>query len=413
LSGTAVSVRATQLGRAFDLLGAYRTGGAAMVRDGQGVAGQGDALRWSIDQAPDGSPRYTTHVRDRLADFESPDVAIGPVAFGSIPFEPGLASRWIIPSRIVRRDPNGDPWLLEIGAVSGQEPFEPALALEDPPTPADELERAYIPSQDDYMTSVSRAVDLIRTGPLRKVVLARAMDVREGRPFDPRKLLIRLRAIEPSCYSFAFPLGPGRQLVGASPELLISRFGREIRANPLAGSAGRSGDPSEDRASAERLRTSAKDKEEHSIVVEAVARALRPFCEELRFDREPSLEETANVWHLSTWFRGTLRDPSVCVLDLVAALHPTPAVCGEPREDALAAIRDLEGVPRGAYAGPIGWMDARGDGVWALALRCAEISEARARLFAGAGIVVGSVPERELEETERKFRAFLDPLRWG
>jgi isochorismate synthase len=122
---------------------------------------------------------------------------------------------------------------------------------------------------------------------------------------------------------------------------------------------------------------------------------------------------TANVWHLSTRFRGRLQDPSLSALDLVAALHPTPAVCGAPREVALETIRALEPEPRGNYAGAVGWMDADGDGVWAIALRCAELRGATARLFAGAGIVADSDPAAELEETERKFRAFLDALRWG
>jgi isochorismate synthase len=148
-------------------------------------------------------------------------------------------------------------------------------------------------------------------------------------------------------------------------------------------------------------------------VVEAVAEALRPLCEELSWDPEPVLLATANVWHLATRFRGVLRDPAPSALEVVAALHPTPAVGGAARDEALRTIAELEPFDRGAYAGPVGWMDARGDGEWAIALRCAELRGSTARLFAGAGIVAGSVPELELDETERKFRAFLDSLRWG
>ena len=156
-----------------------------------------------------------------------------------------------------------------------------------------------------------------------------------------------------------------------------------------------------------------KDREEHAIVVEAVAETLGAFCEELRWDPEPVLLPTANVWHLSTRFRGVLRDAETSVLQLVGALHPTPAVGGWPREAALDAIQRLEPFERGSYAGPVGWIDAEGDGEWAIALRCAELSGDRAALFAGAGIVADSDPEAELDETERKFRAFLDSLRWG
>ena len=243
-------------------------------------------------------------------------------------------------------------------------------------------------------------------------MLARTIEVTAGRELDPRLLAGRLRAVDPDAYTFATPTDDG-VLVGASPELLVSRRGHEVRSNPLAGSAPRSGDPEEDRANAEALIGSSKDREEHAIVVDAVAETLRPFCAELAWDPEPVLRETANVWHLSTRFRGSLRDPAPTALDLVSALHPTPAVAGEPREAALEVIAALEPFERGQYAGPVGWVDAEGDGEWAIALRCAELRGDRAVLYAGAGIVADSDPTRELDETERKFRAFLDALRWG
>jgi isochorismate synthase len=201
--------------------------------------------------------------------------------------------------------------------------------------------------------------------------------------------------------------------VGASPELLVSRHGRDVRATPLAGSAQRFGDASRDRASGDKLFRSEKEREEHRVVVEDVAHVLGAFSDELDYPHEPELLGTANVWHLATPFRGRLHDPGVSVLELVAALHPTPAVCGTPREEAREALAELEPIDRGAYAGPVGWVDANGDGEWAIALRCAEITGKTARLFAGAGIVADSVPEAEVDETERKFRALLDALRWG
>src|SRR5262249_50756303 len=156
-----------------------------------------------------------------------------------------------------------------------------------------------------------------------------------------------------------------------------------------------------------------KDHEEHAIVVDAIARTLGPFCRELSWDPEPVLLETPNVWHLSSRFRGLLREPAPAALELVQALHPTPAVGGEPGDTALEAIEELEGFDRGGYAGPVGWIDASGDGEWAIALRCAELRSERAVLYAGAGIVEASEPAAELDETDRKFRAFLDALRWG
>jgi len=286
--------------------------------------------------------------------------------------------------------------------VAGAAPHEPFNELQLTPGPTPEV----------YRAAVAEAVERIGRAELRKVVLARTIEVDAGRPLDPKTLVHRLRAVDPDAYVFAAPTDDG-VIVGASPELLVSRRGREVRSNPLAGSAPRSGDPEEDRASAEALAASTKDQEEHVIVVEAVAEILAPFCEELTWDPEPVLRETPNVWHLSTSFQGILRDPAPTAVDLVAALHPTPAIAGTPTDAALAVIEELEPFDRGRYAGPVGWVDANGDGEWAIALRCAELRGDRAILFAGAGIVAGSDPSLELDETERKFRAFLDALRWG
>jgi isochorismate synthase len=242
------------------------------------------------------------------------------------------------------------------------------------------------------------------------------MLVNAGRTLDAKQLLWRLRAVDADCYAFAAPQPnavTGSVLVGATPELLVRRRGRLVEATPLAGSTQRFGDAARDRASADRLFRSGKDREEHAVVVQDVHHILESFCEDLVHPHEPELLGTANVWHLATPFRGRLHDPSVTALELVAALHPTPAVCGSPRETAREALEDLEPIERGGYAGPVGWMDAHGDGEWAIALRCAEITGSMARLFAGAGIVADSEPEAELDETERKFRALLDALRWG
>jgi len=269
-----------------------------------------------------------------------------------------------------------------------------------------------VPSAETYREAVREGRARIRKGRMRKVVLARTVEVEADRAFDPRLLAHRLRAVDPDAYTFAAPTADG-VIVGASPELLVSRRGLEVRSNPLAGSAPRAGDPEEDRANADALIDSAKDREEHAIVVEAVADTLRPLCARLTFDPVPVLRETPNIWHLSTRFHGVLREPAPTALDLVAELHPTPAVAGEPRDTALETIAELEPFDRGRYAGPVGWVDAEGDGEWAIALRCAELRGDRAILYAGAGIVADSDPARELEETERKFRAFLDALRWG
>jgi isochorismate synthase len=270
----------------------------------------------------------------------------------------------------------------------------------------------YEPEPAVYEGAVGEAARRIRAGELRKVVLARTIEVAAGRVLEPRRLAHRLRAVDPHAYTFIAPFGDG-VLVGASPELLVARRGTEVHANPLAGSAPRSGDPDEDRAFGAALAASSKDREEHALVVEAVVGALTPLCVTLHADPEPVLAETPNVWHLSTRIHGRLREPVPSVLDLVGALHPTPAVAGTPTGTALEVVHQLESFDRGAYAGPVGWVDADGDGTWAIALRCALLEGDRATLFAGAGIVGASDPRSELDETDRKFRAFLDALRWG
>jgi len=263
---------------------------------------------------------------------------------------------------------------------SQAQPFLPARTTGS--SPADAFGATQVresPSAGDYAAAVAEAVQKIRAGDLRKVVLARTVEVNAGRPLDPLRLAHRVRAVDPHAYAFIAPVGYGVAragqtrwplLVGASPELLVARDGRTVRSTPLAGAA-------------------------------------------LGWDPEPVPLETANVWHLATRFEGELRDPAPTVVDLVAALHPTPAVCGTPTEVARELIAQLEPFDRGGYAGPVGWMDANGDGAWAIALRCAELRGERATLFAGAGIVRDSDPTSEAEETDRKFRAFLDSLRWG
>jgi isochorismate synthase len=410
-------VRAERLGPAFDLLAAYEPGGCFLERAGIGVtggAGGGDPWIMTLSGRQMAAAPPTLEMLFSGLDVEGlPADAPAPLLFGSIPFDPERSGHFVHPRRAVRRDRNGETWALRSDDERDAASTGPTHRRLGPSEPFSGMQVFPEPLPEVYERAVAVAVDRIRRGMLRKVVLARTIRVEAGRTLDPRELLKRLRAVEPDGYSFAVDIGEGRTLVGASPELLISRFGDEIRANPLAGSAPRAGDPSEDRRNAERLGTSPKDRQEHAIVVEDVFGALNPLCRELTYDRDPQLLATANVWHLSTRFRGVLKDPGVTALDLARALHPTPAVCGEPRDEAMRTIEELEPVARNAYAGAVGWMDATGDGVWALALRCAEISGSTARLFAGAGIVADSDPAAELDETDRKFRAFLDSLRWG
>jgi isochorismate synthase len=398
---SAPSVSSARLGPSFDLLAAYvPPTGHLFAKRGIGVAGGSPALRVDASSPP------AVLAALRGLSGRSPAVAVG-----ALPFDPSARATLDVAATAVARLDEDDTWRIDVGGRDASTRFE-RVAAGAPHEAFSPPQLRPVPSAEDYAGAVRNVTGAVAAGSVSKVVLARTIEVEAGRELDPRRLASRLRAVDPDAFVFAAPTDDG-VIVGASPELLLSRRGSAVRSNPLAGSAPRAGDPEEDRAFARSLESSSKDREEHAIVVDAVAETLRPYCSDLRWDPEPVLLGTANVWHLSTRFHGVLRDPAPSSLELVRALHPTPAVAGTPREAALVAIADLEPFDRGRYAGPVGWIDATGDGDWAIALRCAELRGDRAISYAGAGIVAGSDPGGEVAETERKFRAFLDALRWS
>jgi menaquinone-specific isochorismate synthase len=254
------------------------------------------------------------------------------------------------------------------------------------------------------MESVARAVKLINAGELQKVVLARDVEVWSKRPFDEVLLLDRLHRAYPQCFTF---LVAG--LIGSSPELLLRQRGELIETVALAGTAPRHDNPQRDWALAKGLLASEKNRHEHELTVGSVEQALAPLCSRLDRDGDPTLRELDNLRHLATSFSGLLAQPTSC-FEVLHHLHPTAAVGGVPRRPATEAIRRLEGMDRAGYAGPVGWFDGVGDGEWAIALRCAQLKDTGARLFAGAGIVTGSLPEDELAETRLKLRAMTKAL---
>jgi isochorismate synthase len=249
------------------------------------------------------------------------------------------------------------------------------------------------------------------------VVLARAIRLSSTTGWDARTVLTRLRSADPAAYAYLADLTPaggayrGAVLVGASPELLVARFGDQVRCRPFAGSAARSQDPETDRANGAALAESAKNRYEHRVVVDAIRDALAPLCGDLDVDAEPQLHHTDALWHLSTRVTGTLREKSTTALDLALALHPTPAVGGHPTAEATAAIAEIEG-DRGFYAGAAGWCDADGDGRWVVSIRCAQLSADRhtATAHSGGGIVADSDPDDELDETTTKFHTIMTGL---
>lgn len=272
------------------------------------------------------------------------------------------------------------------------------------------LSLAAVPPPDEHVAAVREAVDAVRRGDSAKVVLARVLDVAFSDGVRPSSIVNNLVADNPDGFTFAAALPPvdgvPRTLVGSSPELLVRRTGRMVTAHPQAGTAARSDDPDVDRSNAASLLSSAKDLSEHQIVVDAVVEALRPFCRSLSVPSEPSLTSTPAVWHLGTQVAGELSD-DVSALHLAMALHPTPAVCGAPTAAARELVSALEPFDRGYYAGAVGWVDAAGDGEWAVTIRCAEMASSSMRLYAGGGIVGQSDPDAELAETTAKFTTLL------
>ncbi|MDT5011188.1 MAG: isochorismate synthase [Mycobacterium sp.] len=292
----------------------------------------------------------------------------------------------------------------------------PALPLK--PLPTARIV-ATVPAADEHGARIARALVALRDSgnDLRKVVLARALDIAFEAPVDAVTVLGRLAAADPSAFSYLADLTPaggayrGRVLVGASPELLVSRTGDTVMCRPFAGSAPRSADPSTDAASGAALVDSAKNLFEHSLVVDEMAKVLDVLCTGLQVAPAPQLTSTAALWHLSTPIQGTLRDTSATALDLALALHPTPAVGGVPADAAAAVIANLEG-DRGFYAGATGWCDRSGDGRWVVSIRCADLSADRlgARAYSGGGIVAESDVDDEINETTTKFRTILSAM---
>ncbi|RZS44776.1 isochorismate synthase [Herbihabitans rhizosphaerae] len=264
-----------------------------------------------------------------------------------------------------------------------------------------------------FEAGVADAVRALNGGDLRKVVLARTLRLDLDEPLDVPTVLRNLAADNPTGYTFAVPLPGGRTLIGATPEMLVTRRGRTVVSNPLAGTMPRDADPEADQANAATLLASGKDRREHAVVIDYVADTLRPFCRTLTVPDAPSLIGTSAVWQLSTRITGELADPEVTALDLARALHPTPAICGTPTAEARAAIDRIESFDRGFYAGALGWCDADGDGEWYIGIRSAELSADGLLLYAGAGIMPDSRPASELAETSAKFRTLLRGMGLG
>ncbi len=409
LSVERLSVRTTAIPDPADLLGAIPAPAAvhAWVRHGAGLVGWGEAAQVTL---PAGNDRFTAGekwLREIFDDAEVRDevgvLGTGLVAFGSFTFDDcSDGSVMSVPRVVLGRDGAGLAWLTAItragdadseDGAPGQPADPGALQWRDGALPGPRWEQA-----------VAEAVRRISRGDLRKVVLARDVYATAQRPIDPRTLLRRLSARYPECYTFACA-----GLLGATPELLIRREGDEVRSLVLAGTMPRGGSADEDSRLAAALLASAKEAEEHRYAADSVRQVLAPLCQALDVSPEPELLTLPNVHHLGTRVVGRLATDR-SALALAAALHPTAAVGGDPGEVAVEVIRELENMDRARYAGPVGWMDAHGNGEWGIALRCAHVDGNQARLFAGCGIVAGSDPAAELAETMSKLRPMRSAL---
>lgn len=368
----------------------------AWLHQGAGFAAWGQAWRFEPPTGPDRFARADNELGAVFADWDG--AGPPPVAVASFTFDPRAQGSFVrLPALLVR---GGDtPSAQTAGDADPRAPLT-SVALPTRAT-ADRVRYAGASVPDLlWLDAVAAATRLIDKGEIDKVVLARDHAVWSEAPFDARVLAVRLAERFPSCFTFV-----AEGLVGASPEMLVRRRGRTVESLVLAGSAARGEGAADDAARGDALLGSVKDRDEHGYAVASVRDALAPVCQALEVDAEPFLLRLDNVQHLATRFRGTLDEPAPSALALAGLLHPTAAVGGTPTAEALRVIREVEGMERGRYTGPVGWVDARGDGEFAIALRCAELSGARARLFAGAGIVAASLPEAELEETRLKLRA--------
>ena len=372
----------------------------AWVRDGTGLVGWGEAARLEVT-----GPHRFAQARDWWRDLVAhADVenavgtrGSGPVAFGSFAFRDDEPSVLVVPEVVLGRG-EGQTWLTTIG-----EP--PRLASPEPVRPTRGLRYAHgdLPVTA-FRSAVAEAVEQIAAGVVGKVVLAHDLLALADHDIDVRAVLAGLAARNPDCWTFAVA-----GLVGATPELLVSRNGDRVVSRVLAGTTARGGDPEDDQSRVDALLHSEKDRAEHRYAVESLVGALASHVRDLDVPAQPHPLELSNVTHLATDVSATLEDGSD-VLDLLAALHPTAAVGGTPTRAALDLLATLEPMSRGRYSGPVGWVDARGDGEWGIALRCAQLDGPTARLFAGCGIVAGSDPDAEVLEAQAKLVPVRDAL---
>jgi menaquinone-specific isochorismate synthase len=369
------------------------TGTMSWVSGEDGLVGWGETARF----APSGPDRFEQAHQWWARIAESAEVrdevglrGTGPVAFASMAFDEHSAESAVVVPKVVVGQRDGVAWITTAG-----EQLPPRRRIG---RPGAVRYSSGLVGIDGHLRAVAAAVARIRSGELEKVVLARDLVATAAAHIDERYVLMRLAAANPRCWIFAVD-----GLVGATPELLLQLDRETVTSRVLAGTVWRNSNNDDHGTLARQLRSSAKNLAEHGFAVTSMAETLAPHCSSLEAPASPSVLHLSDLLHFATDVRGRLAT-GLSLLQLAAHVHPTAAVCGTPRSAAMRAIADLEKMPRGGYAGPVGWIDARGDGEFGLALRCAQLDGRSARLFAGGGVVAGSHPEIELAETRAKLR---------
>ncbi len=385
----------------------------AWVRRGDGAVGWGVAASLHTNGSTrfaDADKWWTETAARAVVRDEVGEPGTGLICFGSFGFadDPG-DSVLVVPEVVVGR--RGDSAWLTTVSVGGLDlpATQDIQVLRAPAAPTGVSFADGALNGEEWMSVVADAVSRINGGDLEKVVLARDLVASADEPIDVRWPLQRLSATYPMCWTFHVA-----GLFGATPELLVRRERGLVTSRVLAGTIRRTGDDDRDLALAATLARSSKDLEEHEYAVRSVADALEPHCSSMNVPEAPFVLHLPNVMHLATDVNGVVHDAAtVSSLQLAAALHPSAAVGGTPTPDAQALISEIEGMDRGRYAAPVGWMDADGDGEWGLALRSALVDGDTVRLFAGCGIVADSDPEDELAEAQAKFVPVRDALAGG
>jgi len=384
-------------------------GGHVWLRRGDGMVGIGEVARFEGGTAAEADQWWQETCGRIEHETELPGISgTGPLAFASFVFDPGNTEQHsiVIVPRIVVGRRNGQSWLTVLGGADAQLPGMPDQT-QRPARPTAVTEVATSLGRPEWKGIVEEAVTRVVSGELDKVVLARGVDLVSQTPIDPNWLVAALVETYPTCWTYHVD-----GLVGASPEMLIRLEGGLATSRVLAGTIRRNGGEELDLKLAHALARSSKNLVEHELAVESVARSLAPFCSGMNVPDAPYVLELPNVLHLASDVTAVVH-PGVGALRLAGELHPSAAVCGTPTPAARAAIAELEHLDRGRYSGPVGWVDAGGDGEFAIALRCGFVATGdprRITLYAGCGIVSGSDPGEEFAETEAKLMPMLEAL---